>query len=283
VWTTNPYVRKILAAALEDDLGRADLTSWSALPDVRATAVVRAKQAGRIAGLPFAEILFRHLDPDVEVERLVRDGADVEAQTEVLRLRGRAYAVLAAERTALNVLMRLSGIATRTRDLAARIAESGVRLAATRKTAPGFGFFDKYAVAVGGGLPHRFSLDDGILLKDNHIAIVGSIGEAVRRVRAHVGPYRFLQVEVRNVDELEEALDAGVDGVLLDNFSPQAAREAVAYCRARVPKVFVEISGGITPETLPEYAKARPDAISLGCLTHSAPALDLSLDVVASG
>ncbi|MBT9253096.1 MAG: carboxylating nicotinate-nucleotide diphosphorylase [Brockia lithotrophica] len=282
MWTANPYVRRILVAVLEDDLGRADLTSWSAVPDVEAVAVVRAKQAGRVAGLPFAEILFRYLDPHVEVEALVREGADVGAQTEVLRLRGRAHAVLAAERTALNVLMRLSGIATRTRDLAARIAGSGVRLAATRKTAPGFGFFDKYAVAVGGGLPHRFGLDDGILLKDNHIALVGSIGEAVRRARAHFGPYRFLQVEVRNTDELEEALAAGVDGVLLDNFSPRSAREAVAHVRTRAPRVFVEISGGITPETLPEYAKARPDAISLGYLTHSAPALDLALDVVAS-
>jgi nicotinate-nucleotide pyrophosphorylase (carboxylating) len=196
----------------------------------------------------------------------------------IARLEGRARALLTAERTALNLLGRLSGIATATRDVVARLAGLATRVAATRKTTPGLRALEKYAVRVGGGMSHRHGLDDAVLVKDNHVALAGGIAEAVRRVRARVGHTVKLEVEVDTLAQLDEALALGVDSVLLDNMDLPTLREAVRRARGRA---LVEASGGIRPENVREIAETGVDLVSLGWLTHSAPALDVALDVEA--
>jgi nicotinate-nucleotide pyrophosphorylase (carboxylating) len=207
---------------------------------------------------------------------LCGDGRDVEAGTVIARVFGRARALLTAERTALNLLARLSGIATATRDVVGRLHGLPTRVADTRKTTPGLRALEKYAVRVGGGSSHRHGLDDAVLVKDNHLALAGGVGEAVRRVRARVGHLVKLEVEVETLAQLDEALALGVDAVLLDNMDPATLREAVARSRGRA---LTEASGGIRPETVREVAETGVDVVSIGWLTHSAPALDVALDV----
>jgi len=270
-----PLIRR----ALEEDLGRAgDLTSDAVLPpDLKGEARIVARAAGRLAGLPMALAAFRILDPEIKVETLATDGEDVEAGAVLAIVRGAARSLLSAERTALNLLGRLCGIATATRDMVRLVEPHGARIVCTRKTTPGLRALEKYAVRCGGGHNHRFGLDDAVLIKDNHIALAGGLRVAVERARGAVGHLVKIEVEVDTLEMLREALDLGVDVVLLDNMSTETLRQAVALARGRA---LTEASGGITPETAAGIAATGVDLLSMGWLTHSAPALDVALDVV---
>lgn len=269
-----PLVRR----ALEEDLGRAgDLTSDAILPpDLTAEAKVIARIAGRMAGLPVALSAFRLLDPTIQIEPSVSDGEDVEAGTVLATVRGPARSILSAERTALNLLGRLCGIATATRDMQALVAPHGAHIVCTRKTTPGLRALEKFAVRCGGGKNHRFGLDDAVLIKDNHIALAGGIRPAVERARQSVGHLVKIEVEVDSLEQLREALDLGADVVLLDNMPLETLREAVAMARG---KAITEASGGINPKTAAAIAATGVNLLSMGWLTHSAPALDVALDV----
>jgi nicotinate-nucleotide pyrophosphorylase (carboxylating) len=234
--------------------------------------------SGCVAGLGVASLAFEFLDPDVEVECRVGDGDSVAAGDVLAKVTGRARALLSAERTALNFLGRLSGIAGATRSMVEKVAEYRTKVACTRKTTPGLRALEKYAVRVGGGSNHRFGLDDAVLIKDNHLALAGGITAAVEKVRRNVGHLVRVEVEVDTLDQLAEALRQPIDAVLLDNMSPREVREAVGMVDG---KMMTEVSGGITPENALAYAEAGVDLISLGWLTHSAPALDVSLDLDA--
>lgn len=268
----------LVRRALEEDLGRAgDLTSDAILPpDLLAEAAVVARKAGRIAGLEAATSAFRILDPKAQVELRSADGRDAAAGEVLAIVRGPARSLLSAERTALNLLGRLCGVATATRDLVALVAPHGSRIVCTRKTTPGLRALEKYAVRAGGGSNHRFGLDDAVLIKDNHVALAGGIRPAVERARAYVGHLVKIEVEVDSLEQLQEALDLKVDVVLLDNMSLEILREAVRMARG---KALTEASGGITPQTAPAVAATGVDMISVGWLTHSSPALDVALDV----
>lgn len=271
-----PLVRR----ALEEDLGRAgDLTSEATVPaDLRATAHLVARAPGRIAGLDVAAAAFRLLDPAVTVEPRLADGSDAEAGAVLAVVRGPARSILTAERVALNVLGHLSGIATTTRDVARAVAAASphARVADTRKTLPGLRALQKYAVRAGGGANHRFGLDDAVLIKDNHLVLAGGVEEAVRRARARAGHLVKVEVEVDSLEQLDAALAAGADAVLLDNMDLAALRKAVARTAGRA---VTEASGGITPETAPEIAATGVDLLSIGWLTHSVRNLDVALDV----
>ena len=264
---------------LEEDLGRAgDLTSDAVLPaGLQATAAVVARAAGRVAGLRVALAAFRLLDPSLSVVEEVADGADVASGTVLATVSGAARSILSAERTALNLLGRLCGIATATRDLAALAAPYGARIVCTRKTTPGMRALEKYAVRAGGGGNHRFGLDDAVLIKDNHRALAGGLRAAVEAARRGVGHMVKIEVEVDSLAELDEALALGADVVLLDNMSLDTLAEAVRRARGRA---VTEASGGIRPATVAAIAATGVDMLSVGWLTHSAPALDVALDVL---
>jgi nicotinate-nucleotide pyrophosphorylase (carboxylating) len=269
----------IVRRALREDLGRAgDLTTDAIVPPGdRRTAVVLAKKEGRIAGLNIALSAFRLLDPEVMTELRVSDGKDAAPGEQLALVRGSGRAILSAERTALNLLGRLSGIATTTRDVVRAISAYPARVVCTRKTTPGLRALEKYAVRAGGGSNHRFGLDDAVLIKDNHRMVAGGVGEAVARVRRHVGHMVKVEVEVDTLEELEEALRVGVDVVLLDNMDPGTLSRAVSLAKG---KALTEASGGITPATAVAIAATGVDMISLGWITHSAPSLDVSLDLL---
>ncbi|MBW8877388.1 MAG: carboxylating nicotinate-nucleotide diphosphorylase [Acidobacteria bacterium] len=269
-----PLIRR----ALEEDLGRAgDLTSDAVLPpDLKGEARIVARAAGRLAGLPASLSAFRLLDPEIEIETHAADGEDMAAGAVLAIVRGPARTLLSAERTSLNLLGRLCGIATATRDLVRRVEPHGARIVCTRKTTPGLRALEKYAVRCGGGHNHRFGLDDAVLIKDNHIALAGGLRTAVERARRAVGHLVKIEVEVDSLEMLREALDLGADVVLLDNMSVETLREAVALARGRA---ITEASGGITPETAAAIAATGVDLLSLGWLTHSAPALDVAMDI----
>ena len=268
----------IVRGALAEDLGRAgDLTSDAIVPpDLRATGLLRARRAGRVAGLEVALSAFELLDPGVEVEVAAGDGSDVDAGATLARVRGHARELLSAERTALNLLGRLGGVATETRDLVRAIAGTAARVVCTRKTTPLLRALEKYAVRVGGGANHRFGLDDAVLIKDNHRALAGGAAAAVERARRHAGHLVKIEVEVDDLEELEQLLELGVDAVLLDNMDPSELRLAVEIVGGRA---ITEASGGITPETAAPVAASGVDLISVGWLTHSAPALDVGFDL----
>jgi nicotinate-nucleotide pyrophosphorylase (carboxylating) len=269
-----PLVRR----ALEEDLGRAgDLTSDAVLPcDLRAQAMVVARSEGRVAGLDVACSAFRLLDPAIEVEHCLSDGEDAAAGATLAVVRGPARSLLSAERTALNILGRLCGIATLTRDLVALVAPHGAHVVCTRKTTPGLRALEKYAVRAGGGSNHRFGLDDAVLIKDNHVALAGGLQTAVERARRSVGHLVKIEVEVDSLDQLREALDLKVDVVLLDNMSLDDLRQAVKMAKG---KAITEASGGIRPDTAAAIAATGVDLLSVGWLTHSVKALDVALDV----
>ena len=264
--------------ALLEDIGRGgDLTTDAIVSDRdTAAASIVARNAGRGAGLEVARLAFHILDPGVKFEILRADGLDVEAGDRLASITGPARPILTGERTALNFLGRLSGIATVTRDVVARVEPYRARVVCTRKTTPGLRLLEKYAVRAGGGANHRFGLDDAVLIKDNHIAAAGGdVGEAVRRVRRYAGHMVKVEVEVDTLKQLEIALKENIDAVLLDNMSVPMLREAVLVANS---KVLTEASGGITPETAAVVASTGIDLMSIGWLTHSAPALDVSLD-----
>lgn len=267
---------------LREDLGRAgDLTTDATVPaGVRAVAHLRARRPGRVAGLAAALHAFRVLDPAVEVEVVTPDGADVAAGQDIARVRGEARALLTAERTALNLLGHLCGIATTTRTLVEAVAGTRAKIACTRKTTPLLRALEKHAVRCGGGSNHRYGLDDAILIKDNHRVIAGGAAAAVRRAKQHAGHLVKIEVEVDELDELEELMALGVDVVLLDNMGPETLRRAVKIVAGRA---ITEASGGITPETAGAIAASGVDLLSVGWLTHSAPSLDVGLDLELEG
>jgi len=273
-------VEPIVRAALAEDLGRAgDLTSNAIVPaGAHAETALVARQPGVIAGLDFATTAFLLLDPAIALTRARNDGDAVGAGAVIARVSGPARAMLSAERTALNFLCHLSGIATATAAVVAAVQPFGTRVTDTRKTIPGLRAAQKYAVRAGGGSNHRFGLDDAVLIKDNHVAAAGGIREAIARARGAIGHLVRIEVEVDTLSQLEEALAAGTDAVLLDNMAPTTLRAAVAMVGGRA---ITEASGRITPETAPEIAATGVDLISLGWLTHSSRALDIGLDYPA--
>jgi nicotinate-nucleotide pyrophosphorylase (carboxylating) len=266
------FIRRTLG----EDLGQGgDVTSKATIAeDARFTAEMNARQEIVVAGIEIAAGFFRTIDGNVRIEQLVEDGARVHVGTVLMRLEGNARAMLAAERSALNTLQHLSGIATLTRTYVDAIAGTGATLLDTRKTIPGLRSLEKYAARMGGAQNHRMRLDDGVLIKDNHVAVCGGVAEAVRRAKsANTGLQ--VQVEVDRIEQIEPALAAGADRLLLDNMDPAELREAVRLVGGRVP---LEASGGVTLETIRFIAETGVDYISVGRITQSAPAVDIGLD-----
>ncbi|MGZ8296330.1 MAG: carboxylating nicotinate-nucleotide diphosphorylase [Allosphingosinicella sp.] len=268
------FVRSTLA----EDLGEAgDITSAAVIPaDARFTGVMDSREAIVAAGLPIAQAFFRSLDPEAEIEPLARDGEAVDAGADLLRLRGKARALLTAERSALNIVQHLSGIATLTRRYVDAIAGTGAILLDTRKTIPGLRLLEKYATRMGGARNHRMGLWDAAMIKDNHVAVAGGVAEAVRRAAA-AGIARII-VEVDRLDQIRPALEAGATHLLLDNMDAPVLREAVALVDGRVP---TEASGGVTLKTIRAKAETGVTYVSVGRITQSAPAADIGLDFQA--
>jgi nicotinate-nucleotide pyrophosphorylase (carboxylating) len=267
--------------ALNEDLGRAgDITSIATIPEAaQAHAIMVARQAGRIAGLPLAVATFQKLSPDINIQAHIRDGGAVASGVHVLTISGPARAVLAGERTALNFVGRLSGVATLTADYVRHTAGTKLRICCTRKTTPGLRALEKYAVRCGGGFNHRFGLDDAILIKDNHIAVAGGVRPVLRRARAHIGHLVKIEIEVDTLAQLREVLDTGLaDVVMLDNMDIATLAEAVKLAAGRV---VLEASGGVTLNSIAKIAATGVDYVSSGALTHSAPNFDIALDIDA--
>jgi nicotinate-nucleotide pyrophosphorylase (carboxylating) len=269
---TDEFVRRVLA----EDLGKGgDVTSAATIrADARFTAELVAREPIVVAGLDLAEAFFRALDEQVAIDQQVGDGTAVEAGAVLMRLKGDARAMLTAERSALNTLQHLSGIATLTRRYVDAIAGTGAVLLDTRKTLPGLRALEKYAARMGGAQNHRMRLDDGMLIKDNHVAVAGGVGPAVRAAK-EAGTGLEVQVEVDRIEQIEEALDAGADRLLLDNMDPPTLRRAVELVAGRVP---LEASGGVRLETIRAIAETGVDFISVGRITQSAPAVDIGMD-----
>lgn len=270
-------VERAVAAALDEDLSTAgDITTDAIIPaDATATASIVARQAGVVAGLDLAEAAFKALDPDIRFTRIVADGGGVAAGGKIATVSGKTRAILSAERTALNFLGRLSGIATLTASYVKAVEGTGARIACTRKTTPGLRALEKYAVRAGGGVNHRFGLYDAVLVKDNHIAAAGGIAGALARLKSRAGHSVRIEVEVDTLDQLAEALKFPIDAVLLDNMDAATLREAVKLVAGRV---VTEASGGVTLENVREIASTGVDVISAGALTHSPRNLDSSLE-----
>lgn len=272
-------IQDAVKRALDEDLGRAgDVTSSATLPEgIQAKAKLVARKAGMIAGLPCAARAFRTLAPTITFDAKARDGDSVKSGTTLAVVEGSAIAILSGERVALNFLGHLSGIATLTAAYTAKIAHTKAKITDTRKTTPGLRALEKYAVRCGGGVNHRFGLDDAVLIKDNHIAVAGGVGKALDAARAAVGHLVKVEIEVDTLGQLREVLANGkADVVLLDNMKPETLRDAVALCKG---KIVTEASGGVTLETVSAIAETGVDVISSGALTHSAPSLDVALDI----
>lgn len=269
-------VDEFISRVFAEDLGTGgDVTSMLTIPAAaRFTAQMNARQWMAVAALDIAATFFRKLDPAVQIELLASDGDCVEPRTALMRLEGNARTMLAAERSALNTLQHLSGIATLTRQYVDAIAGTGAVLLDTRKTIPGLRVLEKYAARMGGAQNHRMRLDDGVLIKDNHVAVCGGVAEAVRRAKSGSTGLQ-VQVEVDRIDQIEAALAAGADRLLLDNMPAHVLRQVVALVARRVP---LEASGGVTLETIREIAETGVDYISVGRITQSAPAVDIGLD-----
>ena len=269
---------KLIGLALEEDIGPGDVTTNALIdPDRAATGIIFAKEPLILAGLHVAEQVFTNLDPGMSFDTTFQDGDRVENRDEILTVRGNCRAVLTGERTALNFLQRLSGISTLTRQYVDQVAGSKVRLTDTRKTTPGWRRLEKYAVKIGGADNHRFGLYDGVLIKDNHIMACGGIREAVDRIRNDQAHPLQIEVEVSDMNQVREALESGVDIIMLDNMKPNDIRKTVALIDGTA---LVEVSGGVTLETLVEVANTGVDIISIGALTHAARAVDISMRVV---
>ena len=268
---------EIVRRALAEDIGTGDVTTEAVVP-AEAYAVARAvcKSNGILAGIPVAEAVFRTVDPEVLFQSFAKDGEWGTVGFTIFEVRGAARSLLIAERTALNFLQHLSGIATRTARCVGLVHGTKARIVDTRKTTPGLRVLEKYAVRVGGGCNHRFNLSDGILIKDNHIAAAGGIAEAVRRARRNAPHLLKIEVEATTLEQVQEALDAGADAILLDNMPPELLRQAAQLVAGRA---VTEASGGITEENLREIAETGVDIISLGALTHSVEAMDISMSL----
>ncbi|WP_298870194.1 carboxylating nicotinate-nucleotide diphosphorylase [uncultured Psychrobacter sp.] len=273
-------LKPLVEAALTEDLGRrGDVTSQATIPaTMQAQLQIKARQAGVICGMDLARLSFALVDAQIEFIAQVVDGETVAAGTVLAIVSGNARHLLTAERTALNFMTHLSGIATATRQIVDSVAEYPAQITCTRKTIPGLRTVQKYAVRCGGGRNHRLGLDDAILIKDNHIAIAGDIKTAIQQAQDFAGHLIPIEVEVDTLEQLEQALDAGVSLVLLDNMSPETLSKAVTMCKGRAK---TEASGGITPETVQAVAETGVDFIAMGYLTHSTTALDIGLDFSA--
>ena len=272
-------IEEAIFRALDEDLGRAgDVTSIATVPlGTRGKAVVVARQAGTIAGLPLVEAAFRKLDPAIEIKGHARDGAAVAAKTALMTISGDARAILSAERVALNFVGHLSGIATTTAEFVRLISHTKARICEIRKTIPGLRALQKYAVRCGGGYNHRFGLDDAILIKDNHIAVVGGVRAVLEGAKAVAGHLVKIEIEVDTLDQLKEVLAIGLaDVALLDNMDTATMKQAVEMCKG---KLVLEASGGITLKNAAAVAETGVDYLSSGAITHSSPSLDVALDI----
>ncbi|WP_237155305.1 carboxylating nicotinate-nucleotide diphosphorylase [Oryzibacter oryziterrae] len=271
----------IVRTALMEDFGQAgDVTSAAVIPaDHVSELALISRQVGVLAGIEVAAMAFRLVDPVIAITPLLRDGEALAPGTVIARLSGPTRGLLGGERTALNFLGHLSGIASVTAAIVASVKGTRAAIVCTRKTTPGLRALEKYAVRAGGGANHRFGLDDAVLIKDNHVAAAGSVTEAIARAKAHVGHMVKIECEVDRLDQLDEALAAGVDAVLLDNMGPAQLAEAVRRIDGRA---LAEASGRVTPDTAPAIAASGVDLISVGWITHSAPVLDIGLDVLES-
>jgi len=271
-------VEMLIELALQEDLGAGDWTTDSLIPaDHQTRCAILAQAEGILCGVAIAQRVFQRLDSEVRFADALRDGARLAPDTRVLTVAGNTRGILKAERTALNFLQHLSGVATRTRQFVDAIAGTGAQIVDTRKTTPALRLLEKYAVRVGGGRNHRVGLYDGILIKDNHLtALGGDLAEAVRRARQHAHHLLAVEVECTTLTQVEQAIAAGADGILLDNMPPETLREAVRLAKGRVR--FLEASGGITLETVRAVAETGVDYISVGAITHSAPIVPMHLE-----
>jgi nicotinate-nucleotide pyrophosphorylase (carboxylating) len=279
------HIRQIVQTALKEDLGFGDLTSSALLsPSMRAKAQIMAKESMVVAGLAVAEEVFHQIDNSLTLQFHQRDGDWVAARTRILTITGNAQSLLQAERVALNFMQRLSGISTTTQQFCHAVRNHSVKIADTRKTTPGLRILEKWAVRLGGGFNHRFSLDDGILIKDNHLLVLSahkiSLSQACRLVRQQAPHGLRISVEVETMAQVRQALQGKADVILLDNMSPPKIQQAVEIIKGQA---LVEVSGGITMRNIRDMAKTGVDIISTGALTHSAPALDLSMDIIPLG
>jgi nicotinate-nucleotide pyrophosphorylase (carboxylating) len=280
-WLDNSELAMQIGEFLAEDIGRGDITTQACVSeDVRGMGKFLAKEKLVVCGLAVAEAVFLHLDDDSpDIETIANEGDEVEAGTVFATLKGFADVLLTGERVALNLLQRMSGVATLTRQYVKAIEGTKAQIIDTRKTTPGLRMLEKYAVTVGGGKNHRMGLDDGVLIKDNHIALAGGITEAVVRTKQKVGHLHKIEVEISNWAQLREAIEAGADIVMLDNQTPEEARKLVEMARQINPSVLLEASGGMDLDRVRSFAEAGVDLISVGRLTHSAKAVDISFKI----
>jgi nicotinate-nucleotide pyrophosphorylase (carboxylating) len=273
-------IDRILTNALHEDAGNGDITSNSLIPENDTSkASIVAKDNFVVAGISFAKRVFQLADKGMKFRIIKKDGSFIKAGTVMAELHGNTRGILVAERTALNLLQRLSGIATLTDQYVKAVRGLNARIIDTRKTAPGLRLFDKYAVRAGGGTNHRFGLFDGVLIKDNHIAVAGGINRAVKAARTSVHHIFKIEIEVKNISELKAAMSAGADIIMLDNMPVNKMKKAVEYARNNDSKVLIEASGNVSLENVRKIAETGVDLISVGALTHSARAADLSLKI----
>jgi nicotinate-nucleotide pyrophosphorylase (carboxylating) len=283
-WLEGSEIMSAVGQFLAEDIGRGDITTSSTVPpDTRGHGRFLAKEDLVLCGLDVAEAVFFHLDPDSsEIESTYADGDDIASGTVFATLKGFADVLLVGERTALNLIQRMSGIATLTRQFVKAVEGTNAAIVDTRKTTPGLRMLEKYAVTVGGGKNHRMGLDDGVLIKDNHIALAGGIKEAVAAAKAKVGHLHKIEVEVSNWAQLREAISAGAEIVMLDNQTPDEAAKLTKMARDMNPAVVIEASGGMDLHNVRAYAEAGVDLISVGRLTHSARAVDISFKIAVA-
>ncbi|TVX95814.1 carboxylating nicotinate-nucleotide diphosphorylase [Cohnella terricola] len=275
-------VKDQLRAWLSEDLGSGDVSTMSTVPyGHRSKGIIHAKQAGIVAGMPLARLVFQVVDSGLQFDARVTDGTRVERGTVLAVVEGSTHSILTGERLALNLLQRLSGIATKTSEYVTGVQGTQARIVDTRKTTPGHRTLEKYAVRVGGGANHRFGLYDAVMIKDNHIKAAGGITSAVQGAKSRIPHTMMIEVEAESLEQAEEAVQAGAHIVMLDNMSTAAMTEAVAIIRGKAPHIVIEASGGITPDRVAEIAGSGVDIISVGGLTHSFQALDISLDLNA--
>ena len=277
-----PYIREFLKRALLEDMGSGDITTSLIVPPGHtSTARIIAKSDFILAGLPFVKELFLLYDQEICFDILKEEGSEIKRGEILAELRGRTRSILTCERTGLNILQRLSGIATLTGRFVNAVKGTGAKILDTRKTTPGMRFLEKYAVRIGGGYNHRYGLYDGILIKDNHIKAAGGIKRAIEILKTSRGFHHLLRIEVeaKDISEVKEALEAGVDIIMLDNMEIEELKRAVEYIRKNAPHVLIEASGNVTPDNVRLIAETGVDFISAGMLTHSAPAVDISLKI----
>jgi nicotinate-nucleotide pyrophosphorylase (carboxylating) len=281
IWLENSDILANIGEFLSEDLGRGDITTQSTVPDgVRGIGKFLAKEDLVVCGLAIAEAVFFQLDSESpELEPTANDGDEITAGTTFASMKGFADVLLGGERVALNLIQRMSGVATLTRQYVKAIEGTNAKIVDTRKTTPGLRMLEKYAVSIGGGKNHRLGLDDGVLIKDNHIALAGGVKEAVQAAKNYVGHLHKIEVEITNWHQLREAITAGADIIMIDNQTPQEAQKLVEMSRNLNPNVLIEASGNMSLDTVKSYAEVGVDLISVGKLTHSARAMDISFKI----